>query len=103
MPPPPMSAHPLPLTHAIHVQRNTDHRRADQHAVFTKNCREIKTDARTWELLDSAKRRHAYAICLHQTWRAGAATETYCDSWYTLVGWGSPLQQGRGSVVATVT
>ena len=84
---------PMPASRT-HSERR---RRADQHAVLTQNCRGIKTDARTWELLDSAKRQHAYAVCLQETWRAGAATGTYCESGYTLVEWGPPLQQGRGS------
>ena len=65
--------------------------------MFTQNCLGLKTDARIWQLLNSLQHRHTFAACLQETWRAGFAADTHCESGYTLVEWGPPLQQGRGS------
>ena len=43
------------------------------------------------------QRRHVFAACLQETWRAGFAADLYTESGYTLIEWGPPLQNGRGS------
>jgi len=72
-------------------------RRAREQVLVMQNCLGLKTYARCWILMDSLKRRHVGVAFLQVTWHAGFAVSTQCDSGYTLIEWGPPLQKGCGS------
>ena len=77
------------------MKRPRPRRRSFPRKIYTQNCRGLKTDTKLTELIHSAWRQDAFAVCVQDTWRCAQDFEE--ENGWTFIGYGPAHQHGRGS------
>ena len=77
------------------MKRPRPRRRSFPRKIYTQNCRGLKTDIKLTELIQSAWRQDAFAVCVQETWRCAQDFEE--ENGWTFIGYGPAQQHGRGS------
>ena len=69
-------------------------------SIYTQNMLGCKTDTSICELIGTASKHDALAVCGQETWRSG--TEVFQQSGWTFIGHGPDHQSGRGSMGVSI-